>query len=91
MRKFLIAYNINLVSTKEQAHRWAGLSWTTLASRIALNLRSKGRGPGQEGRLGECQGIGWWLQESNIAQVQQTIYFVCFLFSSPDKFTLLEL
>jgi len=57
VRKFLIAYNINLVSTKEQAHR------------IALNLRSKGRGPGQEGRLGECQGIGWWLKESNIAQI----------------------
>merc|ERR1719500_1447738 len=57
VRKFLIAYNINLVSTKEQAHR------------IALNLRSKGRGPGQEGRLGECQGIGWWLQEANIAQI----------------------
>ena len=31
MRKFLIAYNINLVATKEQAHR------------IALNLRSQGR------------------------------------------------
>ena len=27
-------------------------------SRVALNLRSKGRGPGQEGRLQECQGIG---------------------------------
>ena len=31
VRKFLIAYNINLVSTKEQAHR------------IALNLRSQGK------------------------------------------------
>ncbi len=31
-RKFLIAYNINLLSTKEQAHR------------IALNIREKGRG-----------------------------------------------
>ena len=31
-RKFLIAYNINLLSTKEQAHR------------IALNIREQGRG-----------------------------------------------
>jgi polyribonucleotide nucleotidyltransferase len=30
-RKFLIAYNINLLSTKEQAHR------------IALNIREQGR------------------------------------------------
>jgi len=57
VRKFLIAYNINLVSTKEQAHR------------IALNLREKGRSPDQPGRLKECQGIGWWLDESNIAQI----------------------
>jgi len=46
VRKFLIAYNINMLATKEQAHR------------VALNLRCKGRGPGQEGRLQECQGIG---------------------------------
>jgi len=57
VRKFLIAYNINMIATKEQAHR------------IALNLRSGGRGPGQEGRLQHCQGIGWWLEESNIAQI----------------------
>jgi len=31
-RKFLIAYNINLLGTKEQAHR------------IALNVREQGRG-----------------------------------------------
>ena len=31
-RKFLIAYNINMLSTKEQAHR------------IALNVREQGRG-----------------------------------------------
>ena len=59
VRKFLIAYNINLVSTKEQAHR------------IALNLRSGGRGKGQEGRLKAVQGIGWWLEEKNIAQVMK--------------------
>lgn len=34
-RKFLIAYNINLLSTKEQAHR------------IALNIREQGRGSGE--------------------------------------------
>lgn len=34
-RKFLIAYNINLLATKEQAHR------------IALNIRENGRGEDQ--------------------------------------------
>ena len=34
-RKFLVAYNINLLSTKEQAHR------------IALNVREQGRGADQ--------------------------------------------
>lgn len=57
VRKFLIAYNINMLSTKEQAHR------------IALNLREKGRGDDQPGRLRACQGIGWWLEEANIAQI----------------------
>lgn len=57
VRKFLIAYNINMLSTKEQAHR------------IALNLREKGRGDDQPGRLQACQGIGWWLEEANIAQI----------------------
>lgn len=31
-RKFLIAYNVNVLSTKEQAHR------------LALNIREQGRG-----------------------------------------------
>jgi glutamate formiminotransferase/formiminotetrahydrofolate cyclodeaminase len=31
-RKFLVAYNINMLSTKEQAHR------------VALNIREQGRG-----------------------------------------------
>jgi len=57
VRKFLIAYNINMLATKEQAHR------------IALNLREKGRGDDQPGRLKACQGIGWWLEEANIAQI----------------------
>ena len=57
VRKFLIAYNINLISTKEQAHR------------IALNVREQGRGPGQAGRLKAVQGLGWYLEEANLAQV----------------------
>ncbi|XP_038076531.1 formimidoyltransferase-cyclodeaminase-like [Patiria miniata] len=56
-RKFLIAYNVNLLGTKEQAHR------------IALNIREQGRGKGQPGRLKSVQGIGWWLAEANLAQV----------------------
>ena len=57
VRKFLIAYNVNLISTKEQAHR------------VALNIREQGRGPGQPGRLKAVQGIGWYLEEANVAQV----------------------
>ena len=38
--------------------------------RIALNIREKGRGDDQPGRLKAVQGIGWWLEERNIAQVQ---------------------
>ena len=37
--------------------------------RIALNIREKGRGDTQPGRLRAVQGIGWWLEERNIAQV----------------------
>ena len=37
--------------------------------RIALNLREKGRGENEPGRLKACQGIGWWLEEANIAQI----------------------
>lgn len=41
-RKFLVAYNVNLISTKEQAHR------------IALDIREQGRGKDQvrPGNLG---------------------------------------
>ncbi|CAH1788120.1 unnamed protein product [Owenia fusiformis] len=60
-RKFLIAYNVNVLSTKEQAHR------------IALNIRENGRGADQPGRLKNVQGIGWYLDESNIAQVSTNI------------------
>ena len=58
VRKFLIAFNINVLGTKEQAHR------------IALNIREQGRGqPGQPGRLKAVQGIGWWLDEARMAQI----------------------
>ncbi|XP_045357037.1 formimidoyltransferase-cyclodeaminase isoform X2 [Leopardus geoffroyi] len=60
-RKFLIAFNINLLSTKEQAHR------------IALNLREQGRGKDQPGRLQKVQGIGWYLDEKNLAQVSTNL------------------
>ncbi|XP_033097994.1 formimidoyltransferase-cyclodeaminase-like isoform X2 [Anneissia japonica] len=56
-RTFLIAFNVNILGTKEQAHR------------IALNLRTQGRGKDQPGRLQQVQGIGWWLEEANMAQV----------------------
>ncbi|XP_069790150.1 formimidoyltransferase-cyclodeaminase isoform X2 [Narcine bancroftii] len=60
-RRFLIAYNVNLLSTKEQAHR------------IALNIREQGRGKDQLGRLNKVQAIGWYLEEANIAQVSTNL------------------
>ncbi|XP_048754243.1 formimidoyltransferase-cyclodeaminase-like isoform X2 [Ostrea edulis] len=70
-RNFLIAYNINLLATKEQAHR------------IALNIREQGRGKEQcygtgfdvegPGRLKHVQAIGWYLEEANMAQVSVNI------------------
>lgn len=53
-RRVLIAYNVNLIATKEQAHR------------IALNVREGGRGPTQPGRLRALQACGWLLAEHNI-------------------------
>ncbi|XP_025963202.2 formimidoyltransferase-cyclodeaminase isoform X2 [Dromaius novaehollandiae] len=60
-RTFLLAYNINLLCTKELAHR------------IALNIREQGRGADQPGRLKKVQGIGWYLEEENIAQVSTNL------------------
>nr|XP_046237792.1 formimidoyltransferase-cyclodeaminase isoform X1 [Scatophagus argus] len=60
-RKFLIAYNVNLIGTKEQAHR------------IALDIREQGRGKDQPGLLQKVQGMGWYLDEANIAQVSTNI------------------
>ncbi|XP_068403332.1 formimidoyltransferase-cyclodeaminase isoform X3 [Eschrichtius robustus] len=60
-RKFLIAFNVNLLSTREQAHR------------IALDLREQGRGKDRPGRLRKVQGIGWYLDEKNLAQVSMNL------------------
>uniref|UniRef100_A0A8C5QEX2 Formimidoyltransferase-cyclodeaminase n=1 Tax=Leptobrachium leishanense TaxID=445787 RepID=A0A8C5QEX2_9ANUR len=59
-RKFLVAYNINLLATKELAHR------------IALNIR-EGRGKEQPGRLKRVQALGWFLEEENLAQVSANL------------------
>ena len=37
--------------------------------RIALNLREQGRSKSEPGRLRCLQGIGWWLDEANLAQI----------------------
>lgn len=78
-RNFLIAYNVNILSTKEQAHR------------VALNIREQGRGEEQyygtsvnnefygtgwnavPGRCKGVQAIGWYLEEANMAQVSCNI------------------
>lgn len=56
-RFFLIAYNVNIIGTKEQAHR------------IALNIREAGRGPNEPGMFKEVKAIGWWVEEYNMAQI----------------------
>jgi glutamate formiminotransferase/formiminotetrahydrofolate cyclodeaminase len=56
-RSFLIAYNVNILGTSNQAHR------------IALNLREAGRGPDAPGRLKAVKGMGWFVNEYNMAQV----------------------
>ncbi len=56
-RMFLIAYNVNILGTANQAHR------------IALDLREAGRGVGQPGELKDVKGMGWYVDEYNLAQV----------------------
>eukprot|EP00823_Brevimastigomonas_motovehiculus_P004877 TRINITY_DN333_c0_g1_i1.p1 TRINITY_DN333_c0_g1~~TRINITY_DN333_c0_g1_i1.p1 ORF type:complete len:558 (+),score=177.41 TRINITY_DN333_c0_g1_i1:31-1704(+) len=56
-RKFLIAYNVNVLGTKEQAHKFA------------LNIREQGRGPTQPGKFKKVKSIGWWVDEYKMAQV----------------------
>ncbi|KAM4537659.1 formimidoyltransferase-cyclodeaminase-like [Fundulus diaphanus] len=60
-REFLIAYNVNVMGTKEQAHR------------IALDIREQGRRKDQPGLLKKVQGMGWYLEEANLAQVSTNI------------------
>jgi glutamate formiminotransferase/formiminotetrahydrofolate cyclodeaminase len=56
-RFFLIAYNVNIFGTHNQAHR------------IALDIREAGRGPDQPGKFNEVKGMGWWVDEYNTAQI----------------------
>lgn len=56
-RFFLIAYNVNILGTKEQSHR------------IALNIREQGRGDGKPGKFKAIKAIGWYVDEYNMAQV----------------------
>jgi glutamate formiminotransferase/formiminotetrahydrofolate cyclodeaminase len=56
-RLFLVAYNVNVLGTKEQAHR------------IGLDIREAGRGPNQPGLLKETKAIGWFVDEYNMSQV----------------------
>jgi len=60
-RKFLIAYNVNILGTNNQAHR------------IALNLRELGRGDNDPGKLKEVKAIGWWVDEYNLSQVSMNL------------------
>lgn len=58
-RKFLIAYNVNLLGTKEQAHH------------IALNIRESGLD--STCRMLNLQAMGWYLEEANLAQVSMNL------------------
>lgn len=55
-RLFLVAYNVNILGTSNQAHR------------IALDLREAGRSPSEPGRFKELKGLGWFVDEYNMAQ-----------------------
>ena len=71
-RNFLIAYNVNILGTPNQAHR------------IALNLREAGRGPDAPGRLKAVKGMGWFVDEYNLAQV--TVNLTDFRVTPPHVF-----
>lgn len=60
-RFFLIAYNVNILGTNNQAHR------------IALNIREAGRGDGELGMFKEVKAMGWWVDEYNLAQVSANL------------------
>ena len=71
-RNFLIAYNVNILGTPNQAHR------------IALNLREAGRGPEEPGRLKAVKGMGWFVDEYNLAQV--TVNLTDYRVTPPHQF-----
>jgi glutamate formiminotransferase / formiminotetrahydrofolate cyclodeaminase len=68
-RFFLIAYNVNILGTKNQAHR------------LALNVREQGRTVKQPdgtqvqepGRFQAVKGLGWELEQYNLAQVSMNL------------------
>ena len=68
-RFFLIAYNVNILGTRNQAHR------------LALNVRERGRtvdGPDgepvrQPGYFEAVKGMGWMLEEFDLAQVSMNL------------------
>jgi glutamate formiminotransferase/formiminotetrahydrofolate cyclodeaminase len=60
-RFFLVAYNVNILGTSNQAHR------------IALDLREAGRSPEEPGKLKETKGLGWYVDEYNMAQVSMNL------------------
>lgn len=65
-RTFLIAYNVNILATHNQAHR------------IALNLREAGRNDNEPGRLKEVKAMGWFVEEYGMAQISANLtnYYV---------------
>ncbi|GAB5466890.1 MAG: hypothetical protein Kapaf2KO_23260 [Candidatus Kapaibacteriales bacterium] len=60
-RKFLIAYNINVLAPYNQAHR------------IALDLREAGRGDGEPGILKETKGLGWYVEDFRVSQISMNL------------------
>lgn len=60
-RFFLVAYNINVLGTSNQAHR------------IALNIREAGRGDNEPGKLKECKAMGWYVEEYGMAQITMNL------------------
>ncbi|MFH1050065.1 MAG: glutamate formimidoyltransferase [bacterium] len=60
-RFFLIAYNVNIYGTHNQAHR------------IALDLREAGRNQGIPGIFSEVKAMGWWVAEYNTAQISANL------------------
>ncbi|MFA6571261.1 MAG: glutamate formimidoyltransferase [Bacteroidota bacterium] len=56
-RLFLIAYNVNILGTNNQAHR------------IALDIREGGRSDNEPGLFKEVKAIGWFVDEYNMAQI----------------------